>query len=310
MAVVLAYQSLNSNSSSSHGVKASNSQPFTRMTHNHSAQSSQPWKLDYPIAESCAPDVPVHGPAQLLPTAPMDYMDKGQHSDMEFLTMVEGMARQIYQVAFRSFNKTYDLLVLGELDSSHPEWSTMQSNAGSLFHSSAPNKACNCFSLHSAGSGAKNEKIAEGTGWVAVKCGNVVAVFVHVPNAIAKDESAAILFYQKINNAVLGAGKGAIDIIMGDTNQAKASFTPNVVSRALGMVFKDAHAGDTIRPADAFNTSFGGTNATASKKYDVAVYNTASIKTIKMNYLSQFSSVGKGVAAVTDHMGVGVYIEK
>src|SRR5690606_36567331 len=129
-------------------------------------------------------------------------------------------------------------------------------------------------------------------------------------NAIAKDESAAILFYQKINNAVLGAGKGAIDVIMGDTNQAKASFTPNVVSRALGIVFKDAHTGDTISPADAFNTSFGGTNATASKKYDVAVYNTASIKKIKMNYFSQFSSVGKGVAAVTDHMGVGVYIEK
>src|SRR5690606_21935135 len=90
MAVVLAYQSLNSNSSSSHGVKASNSQPFTRMAHNHSAQSAQPWKLDYPIAESATPNVPIHGPAQLLPTAPMDYMDKGQHSDTEFLTMVEG----------------------------------------------------------------------------------------------------------------------------------------------------------------------------------------------------------------------------
>lgn len=309
MAVVIAYQSLNSNSSSNHGVSASNSQTFTRKTHDQVAQSTEPWMLSLPTAEGVSPNVPIQGPAQLLPTAPSGFMNKGLNSDSQFLSMVEGKARQIHQNLIRAFpNVSCDLLVFGELDSSNSEWSSIQGNAGPLLHSSNPAKACNCFSVHNTG--AFSSKIAEGTGWLAVACGNVVAVFVHVPNSIAKSESGTISFYQEINTAVLSKGKGAIDVIMGDTNQSSSDFTPRIVSKALGVTFNDAHPSSSIKPFDAHETSFGGTNSTASKKYDVAVYNTTSVKKIEAIYLSQFSRVGSGVAAVTDHMGICVYLEK
>jgi len=310
MAVVIAYQSLNSNSSSNHGVKASNSQQFTRDAHNHSAQSSERWALQLPTSSSDAPNVGIHGPAELLRTAESGFMDKGQHSDADFLSMVEGKALQIHQNAIRAFPKACDLLVFGELDSNNPEWSGLSKKAGALLESSTPNKACNCFSVHSPGSGAFTDKIAEGTGWIAVKCSNVIAVFVHVPNSIATNEAATTLFYKNINNEVLGAGKGAIDIVMGDTNQPNDTFTQRVVSTALGASFSDAYPGKTIAPADSYQKEFSGTNAKGTKKYDVAVYNTKSIKKINVIYLSQFASTGTSVAAVTDHMGIAVYLEK
>ncbi len=137
----------------------------------------------------------------------------------------------------------------------------------------------------------------------------MVAVFVHVPNSIATNESAAISFYKNISNEVLATGKGAIDIVMGDTNQPNSAFTPRVVTKALGTTFVDAHPDNQIAPVDAYQKTFGGTNATASKKYDVAVYR-SSLKKVQTIYLSQFTSVGSGAAAVTDHMGIGVYVEK
>lgn len=310
MAVVIAYQSLNSNVSTTHNIQASKSQQFTIKTHDHSAQQSEPWMLQLPTAEGVPPNVPVHGPAQLLATAPEGTMGKGKQTDASFLSMVEGKALQIHQNSIRSFPRPCDLLVLGELDATHTDWASMKSKAGSLLHASTPSKACNCFSVHSTGSTGFNEQIAEGTGWVAVKCGGVMAVFVHVPNAIATDESAAETFYKNINNEVLSKGKGPIDIIMGDTNQPNDAFTPRVVTSALGNAFSDAHPAKSINPADSYKVSFSGTNSTATKKYDVAVYNKASIQKIQAIYISQFSSIGSSVAAVTDHMGICVYLEK
>lgn len=308
MAVVIAYQSLNSNSSSNHGVSASNSQPYTGMAHNHSAQDSQPWALIMPTADSEDPHVPIHGPAQLVSTAPSGFMNKGQHSNAKFLSMVEGKARQLHQHLIRAFPRPCDLLVFGELDSNHVDWSSMQKNAGKLVHSSTPSKTCNCFSVHSTG--VLSNKIAEGTGWIAVSCANVVTVFVHVPNSIATQKDKLTVFYQNINNAVLGTGCGSIDLIMGDTNQAASGVTPEIVSKALNTAFGDAHQGKSIAPVDSYQREFGGTNATATKKYDVAVFNKKTIKKIEATYLSQFSPVGSSVAAVTDHMGICVYVEK
>lgn len=129
MAVVIAYQSLNSNVSTTHNIQASKSQQFTIKTHDHSAQSSEPWMLQLPTADGVAPNVPIHGPAQLLPTAPEGTMDKGKQTDASFLSMVEGKALQIHQNSIRSFPRPCDLLVLGELDATHTDWASMKSKA-------------------------------------------------------------------------------------------------------------------------------------------------------------------------------------
>lgn len=308
---IIAYQSLNSNSSTDHGISASNSQHFTRMTHDQLAMNSDPWNLVLPTAPDISPDIPVQGPAELRSTASSGYMDKGQHSNDSFSSMVANKVRQIYQNLIRAFGGV-DLLVCGELDSSHSDWTSMQSNAGQLIHTSSPAKACNCFSVHST-NGTANKFLGEGDGWLAVACHNIIVVFVHVPNSIAKSEDSLMSYYQKINSVVIQVGLGPIDVVMGDTNQPTNDFTARVLSRALGIKFSDAHAGGSINPFDSHQRSFDGTNSTATKKYDVAVYNTTSLKLAEVVYLSQSTPVtggGRYSAAVTDHMGIGLRIEK
>lgn len=308
---VIAYQSLNSNSKTDHNISASNSQHFTRLTQQHLASHQERWMLSLPTAPGISPDIPVHGPAELLASAPKEFMNKGQHSDVSFLTMVSDKARQTHQNLIRELG-VGDLLVYGELDSSHTDWTPMQNHAGPLNAVSTSVKACNTFSVHSNSSNV--HYLAEGFGWIAMKVYNVIAVFVHVPNDIAKDLVKAIAFYQDIQTKVLHKGVGMIDIILGDTNQSNNQFTEQVVSKALGTPFADAHRGNMIEPADAYQRSFGGTNSTATKKYDVAVYNTATVKVQKLIYLSQATPTqhngGSRAAAITDHMGIGVKLEK
>ncbi|MBB3060871.1 hypothetical protein [Microbulbifer rhizosphaerae] len=309
---IFAYQSLNSNSSTEHGISASNSQHFTRMTHNHLASSGGRWALGMPTAEGASPDVPVQGPAELLSTASQGYMNKGQNDNAGFLSMIEGKARQTHQHLIRALGGC-DLLVYGELDGSHSQWSSMQQNAGQLFSASSASKSCNCFSVHKS-NGSMHKLLGEGTGWIAIKSNNVNAVFVHVPNAIAKSESDTVNFYRAINNHLMHSGAGQIDIIMGDTNQPRDGFTQGAASKAVGQVFADAHPGTTIQPYDSYQRSFGGTNSTGTSKYDVAVYNTGTVRVGNMIYLSQCTPVSdqssRHVAAVTDHMGIGVEVTK
>lgn len=309
---IIAYQSLNSNSSSEHGIGASNSQYFTRMTHNQLSSNPSAWMLSLPTAPGISPDVPVYGPAHLISSAPTGFMNKGQHDNSSLLNMVEGKARQIYQNMYRAFGGC-DLLVYGELDSSHSDWSSMQNNAGALLHTSSPSKACNCFSVHST-NGSDNHILAEGVGWLAVLCYNIVVVFVHVPNAIAKNKGELVKFYQNIGFTLHHGGAASIDVIMGDTNQPSSNFTANAVTAALGVNFADAHPSNTIEPYDSYQRSFGGTNSTATQKYDVAVYNTFSVKKAEVVYLSQTSPTNSNnnifTAAITDHMGIGLNIEK
>ncbi len=307
----IVYQSLNSNSSTSHGISASNSQFFTRKTHDRLASVDEKWMLNLPTTEAAEPDVPVHGPAELIPSAPGGFMAKQQHDNEEFLSLVKGKAEQIHQQAMRELGAPLDVLVFGELDGANPEWNPLQSSSGTFTNSSFTGKACNAFSVCKIKT--QYEHIAEGTGWIAIKINNIIAVFVHVPNSIAKSQSSAITFYQKINTAVLQAGKGAIDIIMGDTNQGSADFTQNVVSKGLNTPFYNAHQGSSIAPVDAYQQTFGGTNSTASMKYDIAVYNPATVRINRFIYLSQATSThhngANHAAAVTDHMGMGVSLQ-
>ncbi|GAB2899388.1 hypothetical protein ACCI51_16090 [Microbulbifer echini] len=308
-----AYQSINSSASTNHGVGASNSQHFTRVTHNHQAANQDSWHLVMPTADSVEPHVPIYGPAQLVAQAPRGHMARGQHSNSQFLSMIEGKARQTHQHLYRSFGKPCDLLVYGEMNGSNSEWSTMQQHAGGLVGARSTGMACNSFSVHAANT-LQHQILNSGMGWIAIKTGNVNAVFVHVPNRIARNEGEATLFYQNINNFLLQQGHGGIDLVMGDTNQGSTRFTPTVLSQATGNDFLDAHSGNEVTPSDAYQRSFSGTNSTASKKYDVAVYNTATIKTINVDYISQSTAVSVNgtnmAAAVTDHMGIFIDITK
>ncbi|MFC6980169.1 hypothetical protein [Microbulbifer taiwanensis] len=153
---IFAYQSLNSTSSTRHGISASNSQGFTIDTHNRIAQNSDNWMLSMPTAEGVEPHLPIQGPAELVRSAPVGTMDKvvkqgkkvPKVDDKRFLRMVEGKARQAHQHIYREFQGSCDVLVYGELDGSNSEWSSMQQNAGSLFAASSVQRACNCFSIH------------------------------------------------------------------------------------------------------------------------------------------------------------------
>jgi len=165
------------------------------------------------------------------------------------------------------------------------------------------------FSVHS-GQTAVHQPVGSGDGWIAMKCYNVLVVFVHVPNAIAKSDSACQTFYATIQSQCLQEGAGAIDVIMGDTNQSSADFTQRVVSVSLNTNFVNAHSGTSIEPFDTYQRSFKGTNATGTKKYDVAVYNADTVTLKNVIYLTQFIATESGAAAVTDHMGIGVHVEK
>lgn len=93
---VIVYQSLNSNSSSSHDISASNIQYYTRMAQKHSMQQgSENWALVYPTSHTLAPHIALQGPAQLMSTSTSsDYTTKGQIDDAEFQRMTYEKMRQ------------------------------------------------------------------------------------------------------------------------------------------------------------------------------------------------------------------------
>ena len=335
MTAVIAYQSLNSNCSSEHGLDASTSQPFLRKAQDMLATLYRPGSgaLNYPAAPMIEPHVAVQGPAELVPVAKADFMNvdklsrkrKGleiddeseqtmQEARVKMLSMVEGKARQIYQHSFREFGEQCDLVAFGELDSAHPDWHTLGAAAGKSVHVSSAPKACNCFSLHSSGATVKATPLAEGTGWCAVRCNGVLVVFVHVPNDVARERPKAIKFYNDIGTALLTAsGGGVIDVVMGDTNQSSPVFSPEVISAGLGGSFKDGHGTGLISGSDTWSDNkvvHKGTNSVNDKKFDVAVYNTTTVATISVCYLTQFSIAARQAAAYTDHMGLLVKVTK
>jgi hypothetical protein len=308
---VIVYQSLNSNSSNSHDVSASNIQHFTRMTQKHSVQQgSENWALVYPTSHSLPSHAALYGPPQLFSTSTSsDYSTKGQIDDTDYQYMAYEKMRQMQQAQYREFGVNCDLMVIGELDSSNSDWDMMSDHAGTLIGSTSSSKTCQCFSVHSNHSGVGI--IAEGTSWVAVRCVDVIALFVHVPNDIAGSTSKVQGYYEEIHGIVSTTkGGGLIDVVMGDTNQKSAGVTPTALTDAIGVRFEDAYTEKEIEMADAFGRKSGGTNAKGTAKYDVAVYNTKTVKAVKAVYLSQFTPIGGSVAAVTDHMAICAQVSK
>ncbi|RDH80692.1 MAG: hypothetical protein DIZ80_16835 [endosymbiont of Galathealinum brachiosum] len=333
MQVVIAYQSLNSNTSSEHNLAASTAQKFQRAAHKTLAglYPAGSGALKYPTDPRVKSNLALQGPAQLIPAADKSYLDgknetkkkrsdsddseklKLQAAQTEMLSMVEGKARQIHQIAYRAMAKQCDLIVFGEMDSSHADWATVAGAAGDSIHVSKHQKACHCFSVH--GPTNTTIPISEGDGWCAARCSGVLAVFVHVPNNVAGKKSAASRFYKDIKNTLLNtSGGGVVDVFIGDTNQPRDTFSPEVITSGMDQTYRDAHsASSTINPADTWardGVNHKGTNSANSKKFDVAVYNISTIRKIEVKYFSQFSFTTDQAAAYTDHMGVMVKLEK
>lgn len=331
MTAVIAYQSLNSNASTEHDLAASTSQHFLRQAQRTLASMypSGSGALNYPTNPGVPPHVALYGPPHLLPVASADHMDvanpkkrKRSEADdtneaaykkakLRTLSMVEGKALQIYQMAYREVHEQCDLIVFGELDSSHVDWKTVPSAAGKQQFVSVRPKACNCFSVHGPSS---TEFIGEGDGWCAAKCNGVLVVCVHVPNSLAANQSEAARFYKGIKNKLLTSCGSTPDLIIGDTNQPRENFSPQVISDGMDEPFLDAHsAGSAIVPADTWapnGVTHQGTNSANSKKFDVAIYNPSTVASIQVTYFTQFSATSGQAAAYTDHMGVLVKVEK
>lgn len=337
MVAVIAYQSLNSNSCLEHGLAASTSQTHLR----HAQETLAPLytghsgALKYPTTPKVEPHEAIQGPAELVSVADADAMNvkkptqslKRKRSDAEpeyaealdrTLEMVKSKSLQIYQQAHRELSLSCDLIVFGELDSAHPEWNSLPDSAGKRLRAigGMKTRACNCFSLHSSRQQNAPTVLAQGEGWCAARCNGVLTVFVHVPNRIAKQTANMEQFYQKIQTTLLTTqGGGVIDLVMGDTNQSRAEFSPEVISKGLGQAFRDADSDKAYtNPADSWVGSGAvihkGTNSANNKKFDVAVYNTSTVKSIEVKYFTQFSFTANRAAAYTDHMGILVKVEK
>ena len=302
---------MNANTAKEHNIKSLNSQQHTVMTHDHFAtQKPDAMILDYPVSRDF-PGVPVQGPAFAVKGAPQGTMDKGNHNDHEFLMMLGNKVLQIKQAIYRSFGQMPDLLTFGEVDHTNGELALFNQYAGvSMPMSAVEDKACQNFSVYQDG-GLPAHELGTGVGWRAVEVGGLVVVFVHVPNAKAKDASLTIQFYKGIQAKLNGR---VIDIVMGDTNQSTGSFTPECLSAAIGVQdlhYVDAHPHKQISPIDGFGLTMVGTNSKLDRRYDVAVYNPLTVRMVKCDYFTQHvrQSGTRTSSAVTDHMGIVIQVE-
>jgi hypothetical protein len=294
--------------------------------------------------------LPVEGPANLVGTEPPDSLSKTSVSTAGFYEMMKQKVLQNRQGVFREMRKMPHVTAFGELDGAHSDFADMNEFVvGRMTGASTNKQACQNFSVYCS-TGFNVECVGSGEGWYAIRYLGYVVVFVHVPNRLMKSAAkkpakqgpikgvaaqhqvkpapakpygkpvassssttrdGLVKFYKNICDTILKNGGGVIDVVMGDTNQSSGGVTPDVVGEATSMPFQNAHGGDAINPVDGYDVSVGGTNSTGTRMYDVAVYNTATVKMKKICYWSQLAPIGDGstVAAVTDHMGLAIEVE-
>lgn len=295
---IIAYQSFESNTSSTHNAQAIFQKQFTMQTNARVAGNVN--ALVYPTI----PDDPatiVQGPAQLVPVAHLAPLASASISPLR------AQIEQIYQNSTRALHDEIDLLVCGELDvASHGDFAALRSFPGLSTHTTLAGKNCQCFtSFTSSGRGAQSKVVTEGVGYLCVDIGGLCVLFVHVPNAFATNRTATAQFYAGIIQEAGRKGYGAIDLVIGDTNQASADQTRACLDEARGGTgadYANAFAGGAISPVDNYLHTESGTNSAGTKMYDVAVYNRASVTVRRVVYFSQSSS---GTTA-TDHMGIAI----
>jgi hypothetical protein len=294
---IIAYQSFNSNASTTHDLDSLTFQYFTKLA-NRNAIREDHQALVLPSDPNNL-TVPIEGPANLMDIEPL--------TDDQPVVAFGGQISLICQNLARSLGATPDILVLGEMDSSGPEFVKISKDPSVLYQQSVNEKACQSFTaIIPIQNQTKISRICFGEGYVVYKVFDLNVIFVHVPNAIAKSTTDATNFYRKIIQTAMGKG-GVIHLVIGDTNQASIDFTPKCLNAvdSLGKYVNSAGSGK-IEVVDSYESSIFGTNSTGTQMYDVAVYRSSVVKLLGgPSYLSQ-SSTG---TTVTDHCGLGVNID-
>ncbi len=291
---VIAYQSFNANSSTTHGLASMWQQPLTRAAARRVAGAGHQ-ALVLPSLDSEF-SLPVEGPANLRPIQALG----GAPTQVAFGTQIA----LIYQNIYRAIGTMPDLLVCGELDVSNADFAGLRQSSGLLANVTGNAKACQCFTAFAqAGVAGQIKLLAEGLGFVIYSINGLSVLFVHVPNAIATNAAKVRDFYAQLNNHLVTIGSGPIDLVIGDTNQSSSNFTQN----ALPQGFANAHTSTKVSPFDNWNVKQGGTNSAGSKMFDVAVYNTT---TINLEAGPVYLSQSSGAVTVTDHCGLAVKVSR
>ena len=295
---IIAYQSLNANSSTSHGLASMSFQRFTRDANAHATGGGHQ-ALVLPHEPTNLQDA-YHGPAHLRP---VESLTGGQPA-----SAFGAQVSLAYQNFYRAIGAMPDLMVVGEFDASHPDFSGMLGGSGMTVTAHPARKACQSFSAISQNAVASNIGfLGGGEGYVAYSVGDLVVVFVHVPNRIATSAHETQQFYLNIAHS-LGARGKYIDLIIGDTNQPRFNFSAEVLNLAFGTTaYVNASSQSGISKFDNWNVTEGGTNSVGTKMYDVAVYR-SDIDQLTGGpiYISQSS----GAVTVTDHCGLAVGIAR
>lgn len=295
---IIAYQSFNANSSSTHGLASISNQRFTRDTNAYvTGRGHQALVLPY---DAGALDSPIEGPANLVPIQLL----ATPHTVHAFGAQVS--------LAFQNFNRIIegmpDIMVIGELDTSHPDFTGLFGGAHISVTAHPAKKACQSFTA------IANSEVAayinfrsSGEGYVIYSVGVLNVVFVHVPNRVASSRAATEDFYLGIAHSVGVQGK-IIDLIIGDTNQPSFNYSEKI----LNSVFHtDSYVNASSKPgivkADNWGVEEKGTNSVGTEMYDIAVFR-SDINVLKNGpaYISQSS----GAVTVTDHCGLVVQIER
>jgi hypothetical protein len=289
---IIAYQSFNANSSSTHSFSSMSNQRFTKST-NSNAMDTGSDVLQFPT-DSQNLNLPIEGPANLVPINPFS---STQHS----VSLFGDHLSQVYQHFFRAIGGAPDIMVLGEMDSSHNDFSMMVNGKDLVQTSFANKKACQSFSAIYSGTQVK--ELTSGVGYVVFSVFGLNVVFVHVPNEFATNLQKMVDFYFGIAKDVHSKG-GVIHVVLGDTNQRQVNFTADVMNKTFS-VKSYVTASETAVLVDTWPPLETGTNSTGKQMYDVAVYRSDLLDLKKFVYISQSSTS----FTVTDHCGMGIHVE-
>ena len=292
---IIAYQSFNANSSSNHHTLALASQPLTRSTDGNMRKRGHE-VLEYPQDPNNL-NSPIEGPAfkRRIVT-----VEKKRYTSTVFGNHIS----QVWQHFQRELGGMPNIMVIGELDSSHSDFKQIVKGTDLLVEAFPQKKACQSFSaISQSETGSLISQVATGIGYVAYSVSGLNVVFVHVPNDFATNASKVEVFYQQIAEEFKSGGK-IIHLVMGDTNQKSLDFT----ARALNGAFKTTTyktAASKAELVDTYPLLKTGTNSTGKEMYDVAVYRSDLVEMEKAVYISQ-SPTG---ITVTDHCGLGVVVK-
>ena len=302
---IIAYQSFNANSSTNHGLASVSDQQFTREAKKRRIEAG-----DEVLQLPTGPDdltMAIEGPAHLVPV-------DGSSQKLSTINLVAGQISAVWQNVYRVKNQNMpDIMVCGELDISHTDFQSVVRGALDI-EASPQTRACQSFSrISQSKHGSQIKRLGFGAGYVVYSVLNLNVVFVHVPNSIAVKKGEVQIFYQSIATSLLAGGK-IIHLVIGDTNQPSQGFTESALNEAFGITaYKNALVGSGIEATDIYQVKGtkkrpreGGTNSTATKMFDVAIYRSDVVKLVgEPIYLSQ-ASTGQ---TATDHCGVVVEIE-